>query len=144
MNKGHVTQKTAAAAPGSLRKKPVLVIDAETAVVQALDILLDMWGYRVVAAADESEAVARLAGIGEPLHAVLATYRLRDGSTGPEAIARIRQLAGGFVPGLVITGDSTIEELREAEADGMIVLQKPVLPQHLQALLEAAALEDAA
>ena len=120
---------------GRRRNDLVLVIDDESTVLQALELLLGMWGYRVVTAADEDEAVARLAALGEAPRAILADYRLREGRTGLQAIARVRALAGACLPGIIITGDGASAGLREARAAGMPVLQKPVPPLHLQAML---------
>ncbi|KAA0687194.1 response regulator [Azospirillum brasilense] len=115
--------------------KLVMVIDDERTVLQALNLLLEMWGYRVVTAESEGEAVDRLSTAGETPHAILADYRLREGRTGVQAIDRIRAEAGAEVPGVIITGDTSTEGLRDARARGLTVLQKPVLPPHLQAVL---------
>ena len=115
--------------------KLVMVIDDERTVLQALDLLLEMWGYRVVTAESEGEAVDRLSTAKETPHVILADYRLREGRTGVQAIDRIRAEAGAEVPGVIITGDTSTEGLRDARARGLTVLQKPVLPPHLQAVL---------
>ncbi len=116
-------------------KELVMVIDDERTVLQALNLLLEMWGYRVVTAESEGEAVDRLSSAGETPHAILADYRLREGRTGVQAIDRIRTVSGAEVPGVIITGDTSTEGLRDARARGLTVLQKPVLPPHLQAVL---------
>ena len=117
------------------RDKLVMVIDDERTVLQALNLLLEMWGYRVVAAESEGEAVERLSALDEKPHAILADYRLREGRTGVQAIERIRAMVGALVPGVIITGDTSIEGLRDARANGLTILQKPVLPPHLEAVL---------
>jgi len=123
--------------------KIVMVIDDERTVLQALNILLEMWGYRVVAAESEGEAVERLSALAEKPHAILADYRLREGRTGVQAIERIRAMVGALVPGVIITGDTSIDGLRDARANGLTILQKPVLPPHLQAVLGKAVRETA-
>jgi len=124
--------------------KLVMVIDDERTVLQALNILLEMWGYRVVAAESEGEAVERLSALDERPHAILADYRLREGRTGVQAIERIRAMVGALVPGVIITGDTSIDGLRDARANGLTILQKPVLPPHLQAVLGKAVRETVA
>ena len=124
-----------------MRKKLVLVIDDDAAVRQALDLLLDIWGYHVVACDSERDAVAKLAAVDEPPCTILADYRLREGLTGVQAIANIRELVGQPVPGIIITGDPTISELQKAEGLGLTILQKPVLPSHLKFVLEQAIAE---
>ncbi|WP_156926952.1 response regulator [Azospirillum halopraeferens] len=113
----------------------ILVIDDEASVLMALGLLLETWGFRVVTAEAEDEAVDRLNALGEPPTAILADYRLREGRTGLQAIDRIRRLCAADVPGLVITGDTSSDALRDARANGMTVLQKPVPPPHLHTVL---------
>lgn len=116
-------------------EKLVMVIDDETSVLQALNLLLETWGYRVVAAESEGEAVERLSAAGQRPVAILADYRLREGRTGIQAIERIRAMVGARIPAVIITGDTSIEGLRDAQDRGLTVLQKPVLPPHLQTVL---------
>ncbi len=104
----------------------------------ALNVLLEAWGYRVLTAESEGEAVDKLSSTGEAPQAIVADYRLREGRTGVEAIRRIRAMVGADVPSIIITGDTSTEGLREARASGVTVLQKPVPPPHLQAVLARA------
>ncbi len=122
-------------ADSQAREKLVMVIDDERTVLQALNLLLQMWGYRVIAAESEGEAVERLSALDERPHAILADYRLREGRTGVQAIDRIRTEVGTHVPAVIITGDTSTDGIREARARGLTILQKPVLPPHLQAVL---------
>jgi len=117
----------------------IIIIDDETTVLCALNVLLEAWGYRVLAAESEREAVDKLSSAGgEAPEAIVADYRLREGRTGVEAIRHIRALVGAEVPSIIITGDTSTEGLREARASGVTVLQKPVPPPHLQAVLARA------
>lgn len=116
----------------------IIIIDDETTVLRALNVLLEAWGYRVLAAESEREAVDKLSTAGEPPQAIVADYRLREGKTGVEAIRRIRAMVGIEIPSIIITGDTSTDGLREARACGVTVLQKPVPPPHLQAVLARA------
>jgi CheY-like chemotaxis protein len=62
---------------------------------------------------------------------VISDYRLREHRTGIEAIGALRQLLGGQLPALLITGDTGPERLREAVASGIPVLHKPVSSSQL-------------
>jgi len=114
-----------------------MVIDDEVSVLQAFNILLDAWGYDVLAAESEDEAVDKLQGQAPhlALDLIVADYRLREGRTGLQAIQRLRSMVGHEVPSIIITGDTSTENLHEARACGLTVLQKPVLPPHLHAVL---------
>jgi two-component system, sensor histidine kinase len=95
------------------------------------------WGYEVVIASSEAEAMERLAERDRSPDIIIADYRLRAGRTGPEAIRHIRAHYGNRpIPSIVITGDTAPERLREAEASGYRLLHKPVSPNQLQAVME--------
>jgi len=66
---------------------------------------------------------------------VIADYRLREEKRGAEAIERIRAACGTDIPGIIITGDTAPDRLREAEASGYHLMHKPVRPVRLRALL---------
>jgi len=118
----------------------VIVIEDEAIVLAGYQMLFESWGYRVLAAqsADEAEAL-----LGTDLAApgfILADFRLRGGQTGLEAIKRLRQRVGREIPGVVVTGDTTVtvDGLRAAAAEGMPILHKPVTGRQLHDLLRRA------
>ncbi len=113
----------------------VVVIDDEQTVLDGMREVLQEWGARPLLASSGDEALTRLAGIGEPPAAVIADYRLRDGETGIEAIGRIQGRYGAGIPGVLVTGDTAPDRLREAEASGYHLLHKPIRPANLHALL---------
>ena len=72
--------------------------------------------------------------------AVISDYRLRAGRTGVEVLEAIRGEFGASIPGLVLTGDTSLPTLRRIGAEKAFrVLYKPVsaeaLAQELQRLL---------
>jgi len=81
------------------------------------------------------EALALLARAASRPAAVIADYRLRAGEAGIAAIERIQFAYGTDIPGVIITGDTAPDRLREAEASGYYLLHKPVRPVKLRALL---------
>ena len=113
----------------------VMIIDDEAPVLKGLGMILEEWGYEVLAAGSEDEAVKLLEERQRQPHAILADYRLRDGRTGAEAVRHIRALFNAPIPCIIITGDTAPERLREAEASGFSILHKPVQPPHLHSML---------
>lgn len=107
----------------------VLVIDDDEAVRSGMLYLLQTWGCACEAAESIEDALA-LARIRTP-DAIISDYRLRDQQTGLEAIAALRQLFGDALPALLITGDTAPDRLRQAEASGIPLLHKPVVPGDL-------------
>ncbi len=114
----------------------VLVVDDDALVREAMASLLAQWGCRVTMAATGDEAVALLGGEGGTPDAVLCDYRLPNGETGIDVIARLRAAAGRPIPAALITGDTAPERLREAKLAGHALLHKPVHPAKLRALIE--------
>ena len=117
----------------------VVVIEDEAIVLAGYRMLFESWGYRVVAAQSVDEAEHLIATTGTPGF-ILADYRLRDGKTGTEAIKHLRLRFGRDIPGVVVTGDTTVtvDGLRTAAAEGMPILHKPVNGRQLQDLLSRA------
>jgi CheY-like chemotaxis protein/anti-sigma regulatory factor (Ser/Thr protein kinase) len=113
----------------------VVLIDDEPFVLKGLSMVLQGWGYRVLAASSEAEAMEQLAAMNTPPSIILADYRLREGRTGTEAVAHIRDHFAAAIPSIIITGDTAPERLREAEASGFSILHKPVQPPALREAL---------
>jgi PAS domain S-box-containing protein len=123
--------------PDPGHKGTVIIIDDEAIILRGLKVVLEGWGYRVLIAAGEDEAMERLADLEQGPDIIIADYRLRAGRTGLQAIRHIRARYGNRpIPSVVITGDSAPERLREAEASGYHLMHKPVHPPKLQAVLE--------
>jgi two-component system, sensor histidine kinase len=113
----------------------VVVIDDEQAVRESMREVLQQWGARALLAASAEDAQAQLARVGEAPAAIIADYRLRDAENGIDAIRRLQETCGAELPGVLITGDTAPDRLREAEASGYHLLHKPVRPVKLRALL---------
>jgi CheY-like chemotaxis protein len=103
-----------------------------------METLLTGWGCRVLKGADLAEAMAALAASGLEPDGLLVDYHL-DGGNG---IAAIRQLRGHLgrpdgrdIPAIVITADRSARVREEARAEGAHVLNKPLKPASLRALM---------
>lgn len=131
--KVQATHSVAKSRGGRLNDQVVLVIDNETSILEGMSALLEGWGCTVLSARDKGAGVANVGG--EPPDIIIADYHLDDGQTGVEAIGAVRAAAGTSIPAIVITADRT-PELREMLAGaGFHVLQKPIKPAQLRALI---------
>jgi signal transduction histidine kinase/DNA-binding NarL/FixJ family response regulator len=115
--------------------KLVVVIDDDALVLDGMRGVLKSWGCAVVTAASDDAAIAALAKHGQAPDLIISDYRLSNGKTGFEAIARLRSAMGAPIPAFLISGDTAPERLREASASGYHLLHKPVLPMTLRAML---------
>jgi CheY-like chemotaxis protein len=94
-------------------------------------LVIEDWGYTVKTARTELEALDILSGGGYAPDIVIADYRLRGVCTGADVIRHIREVFNRPIPGILITGDTAPERIREANAHGLILLHKPIHPAEL-------------
>lgn len=118
----------------------ILVIEDEPDVRESLELLLESWGHMVLSAASAEDALQRLSVWGRIPELVIADYRLENGDTGGEAIARIEtQLCPQTkLPAIILTGDTAPERLQQAKALGHGLLHKPVQAPLLQKAIDEA------
>lgn len=120
--------------PGVTGTQSLLVIDNDPAILAGMAALLRNWGHQVATATgplDTEAAEAIAAGIDM----IIADYHFDDGMRGDEAIAIVRKAAGREIPALVITADRS-DEVKAALAQARVpMLNKPVKPAQLRALM---------
>lgn len=129
-------QRGAPSPPAAL----LAVVEDEPSVLEGLRLLLEAAGHQVVAAADQDGVVASLRTMGRAPDAVISDYRLRAGRTGVEVLEAIRGEFGAAIPGIILTGDTSLPTLRRIGGEKAFrVLYKPVsadsLAQELRQLL---------
>jgi signal transduction histidine kinase len=124
--------------PGTRRRgsgeQAVLVIDNEAAILEGMAAMLGGWGYPVRGVRDGAEAMAAIGGGFVP-DIVIADYHLDNGETGDATVRLVRQALGRQIPAIVITADRTPELRDQLAAEGFDLLNKPVKPAQLRALL---------
>jgi PAS domain S-box len=109
----------------------VFIIDDESSVLKGLRLVIEGWGYTVLTARTELEAVNLMNGCKQAPDIIIADYRLRGICNGAEVVAHIRQTFGEQIPCILITGDTAPERIREAAKYGFTLLHKPVDPSEL-------------
>jgi signal transduction histidine kinase len=123
---------------GRLDGTVVLCIDNDRAILDGTETLLGGWGCRTLKAADLAEALAAIDGSGLDPDGLLVDYHL-DGANGVAAIAELRRRLGRQngqpVPAIVITADRSLSVREEVRAEGAHLLNKPVKPASLRALI---------
>ncbi len=125
----------AAAPPTSPDEGLVVVVDDEADIRDAMTGLLRHWGFEVIAAASGDDALAQLAVSPIVPRLLICDYRLRDGETGIEVVARLRDDYNASIPAMLITGDTAPSRLIEARASGLALLHKPVTNARLRAAI---------
>ncbi|MDO7835660.1 NahK/ErcS family hybrid sensor histidine kinase/response regulator [Sphingobium sp. HBC34] len=118
----------------SMRGLNILVIDNERAIQTGMRTLLGGWGCTVLAAGGFADA-AGLFAQGEAPDIILIDYHLNDGETGEATLARLRAHFDVMVPAIMISADRGKELKARLDAHGIPLLNKPVKPAQLRALL---------
>jgi len=133
-SRGAAPAPEAAAVPSlsrALAGLKVLAIDNEPRVLDGMRLLLERWGCVVSTAPGVQSALQTLSAAPD---VVVADYHLDDGD-GLAAIAAIRTKLGFQVPALLATADRSPEVRDAARAMEVEILNKPVKPAPLRALL---------
>jgi Na+/proline symporter/signal transduction histidine kinase len=112
----------------------VLCIDNDLAILDGMETLLGGWGCRVFKAPDLAAAIAVTAQAKVSPDGLLVDYHLDDGN-GIAAIAELRRRFGADLTAILITADRSPYVREEARANSIQLLNKPVKPAALRALL---------
>lgn len=122
----------AARRPAAPPAAVLAVVEDEPRVLEGLRLLLEASGHEVIAAADQDGVLASLRTVGRVPDAVISDYRLGNGRTGVEVLEAIRAEFGPRIPGLILTGDTSLPTLRRIGAEKSFrVLYKPVSAESL-------------
>jgi Na+/proline symporter/signal transduction histidine kinase len=110
----------------------VLAVDNEARVRDGMRILLGGWGCEVLTAVDLEGALAEAPVL--PPDAILADYHL-DTDNGLDLVVALRRHYGQKIPAILITADRSPEVRDAAATCEVVVLNKPLKPAALRALL---------
>ncbi|CAK0745476.1 two-component system, sensor histidine kinase [Azospirillaceae bacterium] len=116
-------------------KGVVFVIDDEPSVLKGLRLVIEDWGYAVITARTELEAITKLTGRSAGPDLIIADYRLRGICNGAQVVAQLREIFNRPIPGILITGDTAPDRIREATEHGLRLLHKPIQPAELCAAI---------
>ena len=111
----------------------VLAIDNEPTILAGMRTLLGGWGCQVITASSIGDALQRLEN-GDRPDAIIADFHLNN-ETGLQAIDALRGLLGTATPAVLITADRSPEVRDEAARRDIPLINKPVRPAALRALL---------
>ncbi|MDE1164849.1 MAG: ATP-binding protein [Pseudomonas sp.] len=111
----------------------LLVLDNELSILQSMADLLGQWGCTVLTATDQAQALDTLQGQAPEL--IVADYHLDHGVTGCEVVKRLREHYGRAIPAVIITADRSDQCRRQLQRLGAPLLNKPVKPGKLRAVL---------
>ncbi|MBW8352993.1 MAG: response regulator [Pseudomonas sp.] len=111
----------------------LLVLDNELSILESMAALLGQWGCEVLTATDQAAALAVLQGRAPEL--ILADYHLDHGVTGCQVVQQLREHFQQPLPAVIITADRSDQCRRALQQLGAPLLNKPVKPGKLRAVL---------
>lgn len=119
--------------PSQLAGTTAVCIDNEPAVLDGMAVLLRGWGCEVIKAGDLETALKAVDESATPPNGLLVDYHLDQGN-GIDAVIALREKLGPL-PAILITADRTPAVRDRARAEDIQLLNKPVKPAALRALL---------
>jgi CheY-like chemotaxis protein len=112
----------------------IVCIENDPAILDGMKTLLTAWDAKVITASDPDSAMAAMEAAGERVTGLLVDYHL-DRGNGVAAIRDIRQRFGLNIPAILITADRSPNVRLAAREENIAVLNKPVKPASLRAVL---------
>ena len=111
----------------------IVCIENDAAILDGMKTLLTAWDAKVIAVTDPDAAIEAIEAAGGRVTGLLVDYHL-DRGNGVAAIRDIRRRFGG-IPAILITADRSPHVRAAAREENIAVLNKPVKPASLRALL---------
>jgi CheY-like chemotaxis protein len=112
----------------------VIAIDNEPSILEGMRGLLSGWGCDVIVAPDLKGALAAIRESRAGPEVIIADYHLDEGD-GLDAIKSLRWKTRADMPAVLVTADRTPAVRDAAAAMQVHLLNKPVKPAALRALL---------
>jgi Na+/proline symporter/CheY-like chemotaxis protein len=112
----------------------IVCIENDAAILDGMKTLLNAWDAEVIAVADPDAALEAIEAVGGRVTGLLVDYHL-DRGNGVAAIRDIRRRFGEAIPAILITADRSPHVRATARDENIAVLNKPVKPASLRALL---------
>lgn len=109
----------------------IMLIDDNPLILKGLELLIVGLELNVIAVTCEGAAVAAL-GDGPAPALIISDWHLAGGRTGGQAVSRIRQTFGRDIPAIVVTADTSQENLEAIRPLNCMVLHKPIEPEQLK------------
>ncbi len=117
------------------KKFVIVVIDDDLTILESMAILLDTWGYDLIAAETPGQALAEINEREGTVGLIITDYRLGEGLSGLEAVSMLRNQLALETPAVLITGDTDSSVRLEAQKNRCLIMHKPLQPAKLRQLI---------
>ncbi len=113
----------------------VLVIDNDTSILAGMDSLMTGWGYRVFTATNQAQATAIVRSENSAPDMIIVDYHLDNEENGINVARALHRELGDEIPTLMVTADRTEPVRTTAAIHGIHILNKPLRPARLRAMV---------
>lgn len=110
----------------------VICVDNDDSILDGMNTLMSRWGCQVHPFSSQAEVMAQISSLNPDI--ILADYHL-DHENGLEVIATVRAATNRDLPASLITADRSAAVRNSASSLDITVLNKPLKPAALRALL---------
>lgn len=121
--------------PAAKQTGTILLVEDEVPLRDLLAEVLAHEGHKVIAKSGSKDALAWASGDVARPDLLLTDYDLRGGSSGLALAQDLRDVLGGTVPTIILTGDITTATHDTLAATPYLQVAKPVMPQEILALI---------
>jgi CheY-like chemotaxis protein len=135
----HASHTTAVTSSTPLSHAPmsgalIVCIENDPAILDGMKTLLTSWDARVIAVVQPEAAIEAIESAGGHITGLLVDYHL-DRGNGIATIREIRHQFGEAIPAILITADRSPHVREAAQLEQVSVLNKPLKPASLRALI---------
>ncbi|MGD8587823.1 MAG: PAS domain-containing protein [Chromatiales bacterium] len=109
-----------------LQRGLILVVDDDHIVLNATKRLLEALSYKAICAASVEEAMDLVRQQGPRIRLALLDYRLPGEWDGIQLLQAIREILNWNLPAVLISGDTSIDRLKQVRISGLPLLHKPI------------------
>ena len=118
----------------------VVVIDNEPTILHGMNRMLGGWGCKVTVGLDADSILKQLKAQKIQPAIALVDFQLDQGN-GLDTIKKLRWRFSPTLPAVLITADRSPEVRERAQAENVEILNKPIRPPALRALLAQLSLQ---
>jgi PAS domain S-box-containing protein len=135
-NQPIVTEHTGVSFNADVTTGLILVVDDDPIVLNATETLLEALHYEAVCAESVEDAIELVRQYGAKIRMALLDYRLPGEWDGIQLLKIIRDILQRNLPAVLVSGDTSIDRLKQVRLSGLPLLHKPielaVLRRHLE------------
>ncbi len=104
----------------------VLVIDDEIQVLKSMKQTLEDWGCNVLLSESARDALRQMALSDFEPDLILSDFRLRGDHNGIDTVCALRESFDREVPAIILTGETSPENLKQVTENGFELMHKPI------------------